>query len=52
MESPESSTTGVLIACGVIVFLSACLMIRVLHALEELDKKDKNIKYRDEDGEF
>jgi len=40
MESPESSTAGVLIACGIIIFLSACIIVRVLHALEELDKKD------------
>ena len=40
MESPESSTAGVLIACGIIIFLSGCVIVRVLHALEELDKKD------------
>jgi len=40
MESPEASTAGVLIACGIIIFLSSCVIIRVLHALEELDKKD------------
>lgn len=38
MEGPAESTTGVLIACGVIIFLSACMMIRVLQALDEDDK--------------
>ena len=39
MEGPAESTTGVLIACGVIIFLSACMMIRILQALED-DNKD------------
>ncbi len=40
MESPESSTAGVLIACGVIIFLSACMMVRILQALDKSDEED------------
>ena len=40
MESPEASTAGVLIACGVIIFLSACMMVRILQALDKSDEED------------
>ena len=45
MINPDSY--GVLITCGIIIFLSACMMIRILYALEREDNKNK--KDDDED---
>ena len=42
MESPESAT-GVLITCGIIFFLSGCVIIRVLHALDDADMDDADM---------
>ena len=32
--------TGVFIACGAIMFVAGCLIIRILHALDENDKDE------------
>tara|TARA_R110002060_G_scaffold22529_2_gene30639 strand:+ start:163 stop:327 length:165 start_codon:yes stop_codon:yes gene_type:complete len=42
MEGPESAT-GVLITCGIIFFLSGCVIIRVLHALDDADMDDADM---------
>tara|TARA_R110000765_G_scaffold130217_1_gene228758 strand:+ start:657 stop:809 length:153 start_codon:yes stop_codon:yes gene_type:complete len=37
MEGPDPAT-GVLFICGVVMFLSGCMIVRVLRALDEDDK--------------
>ena len=32
------SATGLLITCGFIIFLAGCVIVRVLHALDDNDR--------------
>ena len=47
MSDPESAT-GILITCAGIIFLSFCVLVRILHALDEEESDSEEWEEQEE----